>query len=242
VSKPLAVLIALLAALASAPAAALGPCVGDCDGNGAVGIDELLIGVNTALGLTAATRCPSFDVDADASVAINELLGGVRSALDGCLAPSPTPTPTPEDFVAAASDFACLTQWERVRRFRIANPLGHLDAALAVARGEAPPPYPLGTIVQLVPGEAMVKRAPGFFPAANDWEFFVLGVSTAGTAITQRGRAEVVNIGAPCFACHGAAPQTDFICETANGCVALGLSEALITAIQQADPRCAPAP
>ncbi|HSQ00246.1 MAG TPA: hypothetical protein VL049_23750 [Candidatus Dormibacteraeota bacterium] len=70
----------------------------------------------------------------------------------------------------------------------------------------------------------------------------MLAPSNAGTAITKRGRGEVVNIGPPCFACHGAAPQTDFVCETDNGCVALGLSEALINAIQNADPRCAPAP
>lgn len=247
---PLILIVALLASVA-ASAGALDVCVGDCDGNGAVGIDELLTGVNIALGTVVATRCPSFDVDADGDVAINEILGGVRSALDGCVVPEPTPTETPEestptvtpeDFVAAPSDFECLTRQERVRHFRIANPLGHLDAALAVARGEAPPPYPVGTILQLVPVEAMVKRAPGFFPEAHDWEFFVLGVSTAGTEIRQRGRGEVVNIGSPCFACHGAAPQTDFVCENTNGCVPLDLSEALITFLQSADPRCAPSP
>jgi hypothetical protein len=58
----------------------------------------------------------------------------------------------------------------------------------------------------------------------------------------QRGRGQVVNIGSPCLACHSAASQTDFVCETDNGRVALGLSEALITAIQNADPRCAQAP
>jgi len=88
----------------------------------------------------------------------------------------------------------------------------------------------------------MVKRAPGFFPEAHDWEFFVLGVSTAGTEIRQRGRGEVVNIGSSCFACHGAAPQTDFVCESGNGCVPIDLSEALITFLQNADPRCAPSP
>jgi hypothetical protein len=234
--------ILLLLAAAVVPAGGLEVCVGDCDGDGAIGVDEVLVGVNAALGLTPVSRCASFDTDGDGSVAINELLGAVRGALDGCRPTDPTPTPTPADFVASETDFTCLTQWERVRRFRIANPIGGLDAALAVARGEAPPPYPVGTIIQLVPQEAMVKRAPGFFPDAHDWEFFVLTPSTAGTQITQRGRGEVVNIGMPCFTCHGAAPHTDFVCETGNGCVALGLTEELITAIQNADPRCAPAP
>ncbi|MGH7790228.1 MAG: hypothetical protein ACRERC_25395 [Candidatus Binatia bacterium] len=230
-------------ALAS-PAAAQDVCVGDCNSDGAVSIGELLVGVNISLGSAAVSSCPGFDSNASGSVQITELLGGVRSAVQGCRAveptatPMPTPTATPEDFVAAAADFECLTDWARVRRFRIANPLGYLDEALAVARGEAAPPYPVGTIIQLVPNEAMVKRAPGFYPEAHDWEFFVLSASGAGTDITQRGRGEVVNIGAPCFACHAAAPQTDFVCESANGCVALNLSEALITFLQENDPRC----
>ena len=46
------------------------------------------------------------------------------------------------EFVAEASDFQCLTSWTRVRHFRIANTVGYLDEALAVANGERPPPYP----------------------------------------------------------------------------------------------------
>lgn len=98
-----------------------------------------------------------------------------------------------------------------------------------------------GTIIQLVPAEAMVKRGAGFFPDADDWEFFVLSPSSTGTEIAKRGRDEVVNIGPPCFACRSAAAQEDLICETTNGCVALNLSEALINALQNGDPRC-PAP
>ena len=242
-------LLFLTLLLLAAPVRALDVCIGDCNGNGVVGIDELLVGVNEALGLEAVARCPSFDANDDGHLAVNELLGAVRSALDGCRAADPPPTATPEapptatpraEFVAAAEDFACLTDWTRVRHFRIANPLGHLDEAVAVAHGDQPPPYPIGTIIQLVPTEAMVKRGAGFFPEANDWEFFVLSPSAGGTAIAQRGRAEVVNIGQPCFACHGAAPQTDFVCENGNGCIALGLSEALIDALQNGDPRCAP--
>ena len=237
---------ALLALLLAVPAAALDRCVGDCNGDGRVAIDEILVGVNEALGLVAADQCPQFDVDADAHVAINELLGAVRGALDGCLAePTPTATPLPTatatveaEFIAAASDFACLTGWTRVRHFRVANPLGRLSEALAVANGTAPPPYPVGTILQLVPTEAMVKRGAGFFPDANDWEFFVLAPSQSGTEIVKRGRGEVVNVTSPCFACHSAAPQTDFVCENANGCVALNLPESLIDALQAGDPRC----
>ena len=90
----------------------------------------------------------------------------------------------------------------------------------------------------------MVKRGAGFFPEADDWEFFVLSASAAGTQIVKRGRGEVTNrplTTISCFACHSAAPQKDLVCETGNGCIALGLSEALINALQEHDPRC-PAP
>ena len=144
-----------------------------------------------------------------------------------------------EQFVAEPAHFECLTDWTRIRRFRIANPLGHLDAALAVARGENPPPYPIGTIIQLFPGEAMVKRGGGFFPEGNDWEFFALSASANGTEISKRGRGEVQNIGPlSCFACHGAAAAKDFVCESGNGCIELDLSEDLINRLQEGDPRC----
>lgn len=213
-------------------------CVGDCDSNGAVSIAELVTGVNIALANETLERCPGFNANHDGALQINELLRAVLSSVQGCRAPDPTPTPTPEEFVAEASDFECLTNWTRVRHFRITNTRGHLDEALAVAHGDAPPPYPVGTIIQLVPMEAMAKRGAGFFPEADDWEFFVLSASAAGTQIVKRGRDEVVNIGPPCFACHSAASQKDLICENVNGCVALSLSEALINALQDHDPRC----
>lgn len=236
-------LLSLATVLLAAAVNAQDLCIGDCDNSGAVRIDELLIGVNIALGRAPLNRCDGFDSNANGVVQVNELLGGVRSSIAGCRAPDPTPTPTapPQEFVAQPSDFECLTNWTRVRRFRIANALGKLDEALAVARGEMPPPYPVGTILQLVPQEAVVKRGAGFFPEANDWEFFVLKPSPGGvTEITKRGRGEVVNIGPTCFGCHSAAPQTDFVCETSNGCVQLNLSEQLINLLQDGDPRCQP--
>jgi hypothetical protein len=244
----LAAVAVLLATTTAARAQA--PCVGDCDNDGTVSIAELLTGVNIALDRQQLDRCRGFDTDDSGALQINELVGGVRSAVDGCLAivPTPTPTPlptataTPEEFVAEAAHFECLTNWTRVRHFRIANPLGRLDEALAVARGEAPPPYPVGTIIQLVPTEAMVKRGAGFFPEANDWEFFVLRAPATGTEIASRGRAEVVNIGAPCFACHSAAADVDFICESGHGCIELNLPVTVIDALQLGDPRCPPPP
>ncbi len=72
------------------PAAALA-CTGDCNNDGMVSINELITGVNIALGTAAVTTCTSMDVDGDGNVSINELIAAVNSALNGCTA-GPTPT------------------------------------------------------------------------------------------------------------------------------------------------------
>jgi hypothetical protein len=59
-------------------------CVGDCDGNGEVVINELVRGVNVALGNAPLTDCPSFDANRDGTVTINELVQAVNNALNGC--------------------------------------------------------------------------------------------------------------------------------------------------------------
>ena len=50
-----------------------------------VTIDELLLGVNIAMGLQPIGRCPTLDADAGSSGEINELIAAVRNALEGCL-------------------------------------------------------------------------------------------------------------------------------------------------------------
>ena len=86
----------------------------------------------------------------------------------------------------------------------------------------------------------MVKRAPGFDRDSNDWEFFTLDVSAAGTKILTRGGSEVVNrfSGTSCAGWRSAAePQFDFVCENDHGCAPLPVGDDVITAIQKADPR-----
>jgi YVTN family beta-propeller protein len=68
--------------LASAPAAAA--CVGDCNDDGQVTVDELLLGVNIALGNTELSRCPVFDSDSSGAVEVYDLIVGVNHALSGC--------------------------------------------------------------------------------------------------------------------------------------------------------------
>lgn len=59
-------------------------CVGDCNGDGEVTVDELLTGVNIALGSLPIERCPVFDANGDGAVTVNEILVAVNNALGGC--------------------------------------------------------------------------------------------------------------------------------------------------------------
>jgi hypothetical protein len=163
--------------------------------------------------------------------------GGSRSAATRTAA-STSAAPR-EDFVAEAPDFVNLHRMTKVRGFFVDNRLGHLDEALAVAGSPDGGRYPVGTILQLVPQEAMVKRAKGFDPATNDWEFFFLSVSPDGTVIERRGTDEVVNrFGGNCASCHGAADaRFDMVCEDDHGCEPLPVGHDVIEAIQEADPR-----
>lgn len=137
------------------------------------------------------------------------------------------------------TSFGCITDGVPVRRFYVTSLLGDATEAVAIANGEAEGPYPPGTVIQLVPQEAMVKREPGFAPEANDWEFFFLNIDANGTEIAARGVTEVQNaFGGNCFGCHADAAASDFICETTNGCVDLPLTEALIRSLQTGDQRC----
>jgi hypothetical protein len=55
---------------------------GDCNGDGQVSIDELILGVNIALGIQPVTACPAFDTNADGQVSIDELIAAVNVALN----------------------------------------------------------------------------------------------------------------------------------------------------------------
>jgi hypothetical protein len=145
-----------------------------------------------------------------------------------------------EDVVVEADDFKALADMTPVREFFVDNVAGDLEATLAVANDPEGGVYPVGTVIQLIPQEAMVKRVPGFDPDSNDWEFFTLDVTPAGTTILTRGGSEVVNrfSGSSCSSCHGAAePEFDFVCEDDHGCEPLPIGGDVITAIQQSDPR-----
>jgi hypothetical protein len=164
----------------------------------------------------------------------------VACSSKGSTASSAPPTSSSsEDAALVASDFPNINTMTPVGDHFVTNVRGHLDEALAVARNPQGGRYPVGTIIQLVPQEAMVKRAAGFSPATNDWEFFSLDVSPTGTTILTRGGAEVLNrFGGSCSGCHGAAqPAFDFVCGPDHGCAPLPIGPDIIMALQKADPR-----
>ncbi len=150
--------------------------------------------------------------------------------------------PMVEDLDLNADDFTCILDWPQVERVRVTNMLGYQPEAEAALRSDSGGEYPVGTVIQLIPTEAMVKRAPGFSPATNDWEFFVLEVSAEGTNILERGTTGVVNEAfgeASCMDCHQEAePQFDLVCSDSHGCEPLPVSADQLEQFQQSDPRC----
>jgi len=150
----------------------------------------------------------------------------------------PTTSTVPEDVVVQPTSFHNINTLTRIGDHFVGNLLGHLDKTLAVARAGTGR-YPVGTIIQLVPVEAMVKRHAGYDAATHDWEFFSLDASAQGTKILTQGTTNVVNrFGGNCASCHEAAQQQfDLVCGKNHGCARLPIGDSIIAALQKADPR-----
>ena len=118
IARGIAVLCAavfVIGAASTAPA-----CTGDCDGRGSVATNELILGVDIALGRQPVDACPAF-ANSQGMVDIAQLITGVDNALKGCGGESPVDEPTLQ---------AYLDDWRT--RF------GLFGAVLGVARpGEA---------------------------------------------------------------------------------------------------------
>jgi hypothetical protein len=147
-----------------------------------------------------------------------------------------------DDAFLVDDDFACLAdeRWAVVEGRRIWNVFGGMRQEQAVERAarRTPGEFPVGTVVQLFPGEAMVKRGQGFAPSTNDWEYLVLDTSTGQTVITARGTDDVGNVGGSCVSCHGAATAFDSVCFTNSSCRPLPAFVDTDVDPATADPRC----
>ena len=137
------------------------------------------------------------------------------------------------------NSFKCITEMTPVKQFFVDNLLGNLEGTVAVAKAGSGD-YPVGSVLQLMPNEVMVKHNKGFNPATRDWEFFWIDVSKEGQKIYTRGFAEVNNrFNLNCFACHvKAQPEFDFVCENDHGCDPIPVTRAMFGALQRTDPRC----
>src|SRR5262245_6672094 len=146
-----------------------------------------------------------------------------------------------EDITVSEQTFGCILDWPKVRntRFKHSDP-EKLKEAMRILRDSVPDKeYPVGTILQLVPFEAMVKHPREKFPKTNGWEFFALDVSKEGTKIRDRGD-NVVNLsqGVTCLSCHQPAARFDFVCEKGHGCAPIPFDDQKIAELQHADLRC----
>jgi hypothetical protein len=146
-----------------------------------------------------------------------------------------------DDFLVTPKTFGCLLDMTKIRNTRIQNPDPEkLKEAIRIFRDSVPDKeYPTGTILQLIPGEAMVKHDLASFPNSRGWEFFALKVTAKGTEITDRGD-KVLNttLKKPCLDCHSPAAKFDFVCETKHGCAPIPLPALVIAHMQNSDPRC----
>ena len=226
----------------------------DCDSDvdsGDSGCCECIDGDSDGYGDPACENCTSPELDCDdgdpnANPGEPEGPFGDATCGDGIdndcngTADGLEPTCDPEDLNMTEGDFECVLNWDQPDVYRLTNKRGHLAEALLVAQSPTGGEFPPGTVIQVTPVEAMVKRAPGWNPATNDWEFFSLSVSALGTQILGRGGEEATNgQGQTCFSCHSQAdPQWDLICRKTHGCDPLPLTDQFLELTQQNDPRC----
>src|SRR3989442_13224581 len=169
-------------------------------------------------------------------------LVGTRSVLAVGLGLSMACSVYAQDVTVSEKSFGCIRDGTKIRNTYIkhADP-EKLKEAMRIFKNSVPDrEYPVGTILQLVPFEAMVKHPREMFPNSNGWEFFALEVSEAGTQIRDRGD-NVVNLllGAPCLTCHQPAARFDFVCEKGHACAPIPFDDQKISELRGADLRSA---
>lgn len=127
-------------------------CLGDCNSGGSVTVDELLVGLNIALGTNPVDDCPAFEATTDGAVTVDELVRGVQNALQGCPAARAVKA---SSSVALSSifvmDFGSLTSSSvsGAQSMALANgPLPPAGAGGATGFGCYTLPCPLGGIEQ----------------------------------------------------------------------------------------------
>jgi hypothetical protein len=149
--------------------------------------------------------------------------------LIGLAAPAPA-----RQFIAKAETFQCLLDGTKApgKHFFVfhRHKAALRKALLKIETGKMGKGLPVGTVIQLVPFEAMVKRGGKFNREGH-----------GTTEITLRGQSEVLSAftHTSCQNCHETqAAQHDAICEFVQGTEGIGLTDDILTVLQNGDPRC----
>lgn len=119
-------------------------CPGDCNADGAVTVDEIVVGVSIGLGSSPAGNCTAADVDGDLSVTVDEILRAIQAALSGCSAVRQTVTLGETGtlrFDATTPDL--LLRWDGTRVLRILLEEVRLGAVDVIEDATNYDPYPL---------------------------------------------------------------------------------------------------
>ena len=152
-------------------------CAGDCNVDNSVAINELVLGVNIALGSIAIDQCDAFDVNGDGSVAVNELIAAVNSALGGC--PDLLTIIDPADGVLVEAGTVAV---------RIALPAGVDDGTVRVTLDEA------NVTDQLDVG---ADEVTGQLPVEAGEHLLAVSIEIDGAASAVSSRFEAVALEAP---------------------------------------------
>lgn len=229
-------------ALSAALIVALGGSVA-CGGD-----DDEPAGAETDTGADAATTDAatadgggddvSTSEDAGDDAASDVADDAITADADAASDVTPDAPPLPSEFSMTEEDFRCITDYEAVRGFFIGNELGRLDEAIAAAEADFAVDVPPGTVIQLIPQEAMVKGLPGSSPETDDWEFFILNPTEDGTVITDRGFTEISNVAGTCWGCHVGATERDGVCEQTGLCADAALPRTIVDSLVASDARC----
>jgi len=108
--------------------AASARCTGDCDGDGTIGIDELVVGVQIALGDAPPSSCNKFPACDVGPVCVADLIKAVRQALNGCPVVTLPPIVSADPAEGAAN--VPRSTWIRIE---LAEPIDPEDLAGQVA-------------------------------------------------------------------------------------------------------------
>src|SRR5271156_309489 len=72
------------------------------------------------------------------------------------------PADSPQKLLISEDSSRCMTEMTHIGHFYVDNLLGNLTGTVQVAESTTGGVYPVGTVLQLVPTEVMVKREKGF--------------------------------------------------------------------------------